>query len=156
MLTDDMKRIVHEQRLGLVATVDPDGVPAVSPKATFVVLDDRTLAFGDIRSPQTMRNLAANPALEVVFVDPFVRKGYRFAGRASVHTRGSTEFARLGAVLAEYGSLVGRMRAIVTIAVTRALPLRSPAYDDGAAEADIRRQWVGRFRAMQPEGRFED
>ena len=155
MLTEDMKRIVREQRLGLVATVDPDGVPAVSPKATFVVLDDQTLAFGDIRSPQTVRNLAANPMLEVVFIDPFVRKGYRFAGRAGVHARGSPEFERLGAILAELGSLVGRMRAIVTITVTRALPLRSPAYDDGTAEADIRRQWVGRFRAMQPGGRFE-
>lgn len=37
MLTADMKRVIGEQRLGFVATVNPDGTPNVSPKATFDV-----------------------------------------------------------------------------------------------------------------------
>jgi Pyridoxamine 5'-phosphate oxidase len=82
MLTSDMKRII-EQRLGFVATATCDGVPNVSPTGTFVVLDDETIAFGEIRSPGTMRNLKTNPLVEVNFVDPFVRKGYRFAGTAN-------------------------------------------------------------------------
>ena len=82
MLTPDMKRVIEEQRLGFVATAAPDGTPNVSPKGTFVVLDDRTIAFGEIRSPGTIRNLRANPRIEVNFVDVFVRKGYRFAGTA--------------------------------------------------------------------------
>ena len=80
MLTAEMKRVVREQRLGFVATVNADGTPNVSPKATFVVLDDATIGFGDIRSPCTLRNVKSNPAVEVNLVDPFVRKGYRFAG----------------------------------------------------------------------------
>src|SRR5262245_31994170 len=84
MITPDMRRIVEEQRLGFVATVNADGTPNVSPKATFVVLDDATIGFGDIRSPGTIRNLKSKPAVEVNFVDPFVRKGYRFAGTADV------------------------------------------------------------------------
>src|SRR5260370_42345437 len=79
MLTADMKRIVEEQLLGFVATTAPDGTPNVSPKATFFVVDDQTIAFGDIRSPGTIRNLRTNPRIEINFVDPFVRKGYRFA-----------------------------------------------------------------------------
>ena len=52
-LTADMKRVVREQRLGFVATVNADGTPNVSPKATFIVLDDATIGFGDIlSSPQ--------------------------------------------------------------------------------------------------------
>ncbi len=51
VLTDDMKRIVREQPLGYVASIAPDGAPAVSPKATFIVIDDNTIAYGDIRSP---------------------------------------------------------------------------------------------------------
>jgi hypothetical protein len=51
MLTPDMRRVIEEQRLGFVATAAPDGTPNVSPKGTFVVLDDRTIAFGEIRSP---------------------------------------------------------------------------------------------------------
>jgi uncharacterized protein len=84
MLTPDMKRIITEPLLGFVATCDPDGTANVSPKGIFVVLDDKTIAFGEIRSPGTIRNLRANPRIEVNFVDPFVRKGYRFAGRAAV------------------------------------------------------------------------
>lgn len=45
MLTADMKRTIREQRLGFVATVNADGTPNVSPKATFVVIDDRSIAF---------------------------------------------------------------------------------------------------------------
>ena len=57
MLTPDMQRIIREQRLGFVATAAPDGTPNVSPKGTFIVLDDQTIAFGEIRSPGTIRNL---------------------------------------------------------------------------------------------------
>src|SRR5690242_6868711 len=92
MLTQDMKRIIEEQRLGFLATASADGTPNVSPKGTFVVLDDRTIAFGEIRSPGTIQNLKANPRVEVNFVDVFVRKGYRFAGTATVVERGESGF----------------------------------------------------------------
>ena len=156
MLTADMKRVVREQRLGFVATVNADGTPNVSPKATFTVLDDATLAFAEIRSPGTLRNLKANPAIEVNFVDPFERKGYRFAGAARVVPRESDDFAELIGAFADYGNLVERMRAVVSIAVARALPIVSPAYDRGASEAELRRQWTTRFRRLQPNERFEE
>src|SRR5215471_5091001 len=92
MLTPDMKRVVEEQRLGFVATAAPDGTPNVSPKGTFIVLDDWTIAFGEIRSPGTIQNLRLNPRIEVNFVDVFVRKGYRFAGMATVVERGEAKF----------------------------------------------------------------
>ena len=154
MLTPDMKRIVEEQRLGFVATASVDGMPNVSPKGTFAVLDDRTIAFGEIRSPNTIRNLKVNPRIEVSFVDPFVRKGYRFAGMATMVERGEAGFDVLLPKL--HSTLAPRIRAIVTIAVTRALPLTSPAYDDGTSEAELRRAWTTRFRKLQPSERFEE
>jgi hypothetical protein len=154
MLTSDMKRIIEEQRLGFVATATCDGTPNVSPKGTFVVLDDETIAFGEIRSPGTIRNLKTNPLIEVNFVDPFVRKGYRFKGTASVIERGDTIFDTL---LGNFrGLLAERMRAIVTITVTKALPLTSPAYDDGTTEPELRRSWTTRYRELQPNQRFEE
>jgi predicted pyridoxine 5'-phosphate oxidase superfamily flavin-nucleotide-binding protein len=156
MLTADMKRVVREQRLGFVATVNADGTPNVSPKATFTVLDDATLAFAEIRSPGTLRNLEANPAIEVNFVDPFVRKGYRFAGTARIVQRGADGFEELIGAFGDYGDLVERMRAVVAIAVAKALPIISPAYDRGASEAELRRQWTARFRRLQPNERFEE
>ena len=62
ILTPDMKRIIAEQKLGFVATVNADGTPNLSPKATMQVLDDEHIFFADIRSPGTMANLARNPA----------------------------------------------------------------------------------------------
>lgn len=44
--------------------------------------------FLDLRSPGTMRNRAANPAIEINVVDPIVRKGYRFRGEATIVTGG--------------------------------------------------------------------
>ena len=126
----------------------------VSPKGTFVVLDDRAIAFGEIRSPGTIRNLRANPRIEVNFVDVFVRKGYRFAGTVTVVDRGEAGF---GILLPNLRSaLAHRIRAIVMITVTKALPLTSPAYDDGKTELELRRAWTARFRMLQPHERFEE
>jgi uncharacterized protein len=37
MLTEDMKRVIEEQRLGFVATSGPDGTPNLSPCAKAIV-----------------------------------------------------------------------------------------------------------------------
>src|SRR5512147_2051521 len=89
ILTADMKRVVAEQRLGFVATVCPDGTPSVSPKGTTAAWDDDHLVLANIRSPGTLANLRANPSAEVNVVDPFLRKGYRFKGVASILDSGS-------------------------------------------------------------------
>ena len=65
MLTEDMKRVIREQRLGYVATVCPDGTPNLSPKGTTTVWDDNHLVFADIRSPRMIANLRQNPAVEI-------------------------------------------------------------------------------------------
>src|SRR5215472_18738494 len=83
-LTDDMQRVVREQRLGFVATVCPDGTPNLSPKGTTAVWDDDHLIFANIRSPGTLANLRQNANVEVNVVDPFLRKGYRFKGIAEI------------------------------------------------------------------------
>jgi predicted pyridoxine 5'-phosphate oxidase superfamily flavin-nucleotide-binding protein len=150
ILTADMKRVVAEQKLGFVATVSADGTPNLSPKATMQVLDDEHIVFADIRSPQTMANIARNPAMEINFVDQFSRTGYRFKGRARVVAKGTPEFATLAA---RYSAslLVERYRAMVVLHVTKAAPLISPAYDAGATEPELRRQFRAYFESIQPK-----
>ena len=63
VITADMRRLVEEQQLGFVATVCPDGTPNLSPKGATAVLDDDHLVFADLRSPRTIANLRANPAV---------------------------------------------------------------------------------------------
>lgn len=139
ILTDDMQRIVREQRLGFVATVCPDGTPNLSPKGTTTVWDDDHLTFADIHSPGTVANLRQNPAVEINVVDPVVRKGYRFKGKGTVFTEGP----RFDEMLAFYRNrgVVSPICSIVLVRVERALPLISPAYDGGATEDEVRARW---------------
>jgi hypothetical protein len=69
VLSEPMKRLVCEQRLGFVATVCQDGTPNLSPKGTPSVWDDEHLIFADLSSPTTLANLRANPAIEINVVD---------------------------------------------------------------------------------------
>ena len=78
ILTEDMRQMVAHLRLCYVATVTPDGKPNLSPKGSLRVIDDDHLAFADIMSPSTIRNLRSNPYIEGNMVDPFLRRGYRF------------------------------------------------------------------------------
>lgn len=139
MLTDDMKRLVAEQRLGFVATVCPDGTPNLSPKGTVAVWDDDHLFFVDVRSPETIANLRANAAIEINVVDQVSRKGYRFKGTAAVLTEGDV-FNRVLARRTAQGAL-NPMRAVVLVEVQRVLPITSPAYDLGHSEDRLRGDW---------------
>jgi predicted pyridoxine 5'-phosphate oxidase superfamily flavin-nucleotide-binding protein len=154
ILTDDMQRVVREQRLGFHATVCADGTPNLSPKATTDVWDDDHLYFADICSPQTVENIRRGSVVEVNVVDPFVRKGYRFKGPALIHEQGSDTFAEgLDRLRAAGSSLVHRVRAIVLIEVQDARPLISPAYDDGTlTEADVRAIHWARFARLHGQG----
>jgi len=143
ILTPDMKRLLDQQRLGFVATVNPDGTPNLSPKGTTAVWDDDHLIFADIHSPGTTANLRLNPHVEVNVVDPFARKGYRFKGTAEVLTAGE-QFDALLAFYRQRGSRAG-IQAIVRIEITQVAPLISPAYDDGTSEADIRSHWENHY-----------
>ena len=74
MITSEMRTLICENTIGLVATVTPGGKPAVSPKATSVVLSPSEIAFLDIRSPKTRQNIKANPNVELNYVDVYAVK----------------------------------------------------------------------------------
>ena len=146
-LTDDMKRVVREQRLAFVATVCADGTPNLSPKGTIAVWDDEHLVFANIRSPRTVANLRRNPAIEINVVDPMVRKGYRFKGTAAVLEAGTTYDDVKAFFLAR--GVANPIGEVIVVTVERALPVTSPAYDLGRSEADIRAQWKRHHEAIE-------
>jgi hypothetical protein len=146
MLTAEMKAMVGALRLCYVATVTPDGKPNLSPKGSLKVLDDEHLAFADIMSPATMRNLRANPNIEVNMVDPFLRRGYRFKGVCDLHTGGAVYDQVANELWAREGKQYP-VNAVVRIKVEQALPVKSPAYvfNKGVKEDDVRRIWLERY-----------
>ena len=146
-LTAEACRVVEDQRLGFVATVNTDGTPNLSPKGTIAVLDEDRLVFADIRSPRTVENLRHNPAVEINVVDPFSRKGYRFRGRATVLDDGPG-FAEMLAFYRARGS-TNPMGSIVIVDVERAEPILSPSYDQGLSEPEIQDRWRSHFAGLQ-------
>ena len=138
MLTDEMQTLIRRYSAGAVATVNAVGTPAVSPKGTFVVLDDRTLAFGHIRSPGTIANLRRNPAIEVCFIDVVTRRAVRVTGTAEIVRPRDADAALDDAFEASWGPYRPHMGAYVNITVTAAELILSPAYDLGLTEDELR------------------
>jgi uncharacterized protein len=151
VLTADMKRVVEEQRLGYVATVCPDGTPNLSPKGTTAVWDDDHLVFANIRSPGTMANLRLNPSVEINVVDPFVRKGYRFKGVATILESGPPRQQAIAFYQAR-GSRVDLFKEIVLVRVQTTQPIDSPAYDLGMTEDEVRDRWERHFQSIRGRG----
>ena len=147
ILTDDMKRVVRQQRLAFVATVCPDLSPNLSPKGTIAVWDDDHLVFANIRSPRTVANLRRNPSIEINVVDPIVRKGYRFKGKAAVVEAGA-RYDEGKAFFAARG-VSNPIRELIVVTVEQALPVTSPAYDLGLSEAEVRARWESHFEAIK-------
>ena len=142
ILTEDMKRVVTQNRLGFYATVCPDGTPNLSPKGSTIIYDDDHLAFVDLGSPGTLSNLERNPAIEISIVDLFVRKGYRFKGTATIVTEGSVfDEIRSSYQGSAVQALISNVRSAVLVKVERALPLVSPGYLPGITEEEMRGQW---------------
>jgi uncharacterized protein len=139
-LTADMQRVLNEQRLGFVASVCEDGTPNLSPKGTTTVWDDEHIVFADICSPGTIANIRHHPIVEINVVDPVIRKGYRFKGSATIHQQGPI-FEQGLAFYRQRGTM-SPIRSIVLVQVERALPLISPAYDQGKPEEEIRASWL--------------
>jgi uncharacterized protein len=145
-LTEDMKRIVSEQRLGFIASICPDGTPNLSPKGTTAVWDDEHLIFANICSPGTIANVQRQPIVEINVVDPVARKGYRFKGPATVYKEGP--LFEQGLAFYRNRGTASPIEHIVLVKVERALPLISPAYDQGKTEEEIREQWLGYWETL--------
>ena len=139
MLDEDMKKLISDHRAGMVATTNHDGTPSVSPKATFVILDDARIAFGNIRSPGTLANVRKRPAIEVCFIDVLLRKAVRITGAASIVRKADAGDDLMAAFEAEWAPYVPHMSAFVQIEVKASEMILSPAYDLGITEEELRR-----------------
>lgn len=148
MLTAEMQKLIRDHSAGMVATVNDDGTPSVSPKATFVILDEAAIAFGNIRSPGTLANLARRPAVEVCFIDVLARKAVRVTGSATVAPKAEADEALAAAFDAAWRDYVPTMSDFVRIAVGAAELILSPAYDIGLTEADLRRTNLAKLNAL--------
>ncbi|MEM6588854.1 MAG: pyridoxamine 5'-phosphate oxidase family protein [Pseudomonadota bacterium] len=148
VLNDFAKTLIGRFPLGFVATVTPDGRPHLSPKGTFLVLDDATVGFGEIRSPDTMVNLAHQPVAEVNFVDQWLRKGVRVRGSVRVVETGEEFDALLPKWRDVWGDLADRINALVLISADEVKEITTPPYDHGVTEDEMVALYKEKFAAI--------
>ncbi len=139
MITEKIRKLLSEQKLGFVATVSATGEPNLSPKGTIIAWDEKTLVFADIRSPQTMKNLKNNPSVEINVVDPFSRKGFRFKGTTKIISSGE----QYDKIISHYKKLgiKSSISSIVIVYVKQVNEVISPLYDLGYTEKEIETKW---------------
>ena len=143
MITKEIKDFLNLQKLGYVATVSSDGKPNISPKGTIIGWSSETLAFADIRSPDTMKNLIDNPNVEINVIDPLLRKGYLFQGKARILQDGAVRQA----ILNHYrqNGIKSPINSIILVDVSCISDVISPLYDLGISEEEIKSKWKKHF-----------
>jgi len=138
-ISEEIKNFVNSQKLGYVATVSNDGAPNLSPKGTIVVMNESTLVFADIRSPQTIQNLQNNPSVEINVVDPFQRLGYRFKGECKIINEGP-EFDKILDYYINAG-IKSKINSVVIVDVESMSEVTSPSYDLGVTKDELVSKW---------------
>ena len=142
-ISESVKEFLSTQKLGYVATISESGTPNLSPKGTIIAWNENTLAFADIRSPNTMKNLEKNSNLEINVVDPLLRKGFRFKGEGTIIKNG-TMYEDILNHYRESG-IKSPIGAIVLVAISEILEVTSPLYDLGFSENEMKEKWKKYF-----------
>jgi predicted pyridoxine 5'-phosphate oxidase superfamily flavin-nucleotide-binding protein len=132
-ITDDMRSIVRRAILCFVATVSEDGTPNLSPKASLAFRGD-ALLFANIASPQTVRNIRRNPAVEINVVDFLARRGYRFSGRAIILEPEDEAFRDIAAWVKSTNGEIYPVFDVIRIDIAKVRPVLSPAYTIGGVD----------------------
>ncbi len=148
MLTQEMRKLISEHSAGMVATINDDGSPSVSPKATFVILDDKTIAFGNLRSPGTIGNIGKRPNTEVCFIDVLARKAVRVSGTAKYLRNSQLSETQQGAFAEKWSDYMDKFAGIIEISITATEFILSPAYDLGLEESELREANLAHLQSL--------
>ena len=146
MISNEIKEFLDLQKLGYVATVGSDGKPNISPKGTIIAWSSEVLAFADIRSPDTMKNLQNNPNVEINVIDPLLRKGYLFQGEARI----LDDTSLFDEIMNHYRNkgIKSPINSIVLVDVSSVSEVTSPLYDLGISEEEIKSKWKKHFESL--------
>jgi uncharacterized protein len=146
-ISADVEAIIKQAMLSFVATVNEDGTPSLSPKASLTVRNG-VLYFADIASPRTIKNLMRNPAVEVNVVDIFQRRGYRFKGHASVLPQGDDEYSMIADWVRATNGPEYPVDHVVRIQPASITPLLSPAHvfaEPARSQDEIRNTYYHKY-----------
>ncbi|MEQ8472445.1 MAG: pyridoxamine 5'-phosphate oxidase family protein [Marinoscillum sp.] len=127
-----LEDFIKKTKLCFVATVNSDGSPNLSPKASLEVWDQNHVVFAHIDSFKTIENLASRPKTVLNIVDFLKRKGIRLDGEATTCYPGSPEYDFIAQPIWQNHGRQYPVHCAVKIKVHSMSPLLSPAYRYGA------------------------
>jgi len=130
LLTKRMKEIFAQQKIFVLGTADPNGVPNVVPVGAIRILDDSTILVSDQFFNKTLKNLKKNPRVAISFWNE--SEGYQIKGRAKIYTEGKI-FEETAAWVHKMGEEMGvplKSKGAVVIKIT-AIYSVSPGPDAG-------------------------
>lgn len=111
-----------------LATIGPGGWPNVSPKEIYGILGDGRVAIADVASPQSVRNLAADPKACVSFVDVFRQRGWKLIGTGRIAAPGGAEDQEAFALLRTLAGPDFPIRHVLILDVERIERIWAPSY----------------------------
>ncbi|MFZ3129890.1 MAG: pyridoxamine 5'-phosphate oxidase family protein [Desulfosporosinus sp.] len=85
-ITSEMSKFVKQERF-LVVTADREGRHNLAVKGSAMVIDEETLAFGELYGGKTYQNILENPQVMMVAAN-LNTTGYRFLGKGELLNSG--------------------------------------------------------------------
>ena len=127
-LSTEHREYIHRSVLCWLASVSDDGVPNVSPKEIFSDYGADEIIVANIASPQTIKNIEANAAVCVSFIDILVQKGFQLKGEARLVNKGDVEFSQMEKPLLKMTEGKFPFASIIAIKVGSSKPIIAPRY----------------------------
>ena len=139
MISQEIKETIKKAKLCFVATINHDGSPNLSPKASLEVWDQCHVIFAHIESFKTIENLKSRPLVAINVVDFIKRKGFCLEGEATIFQHGTPEYDFIAEPIWKNHGPQYPVHCAVKVKVHSAGGLYSPAYkyDDKATEDNL-------------------
>lgn len=127
-LTPEVIEYIDRSVLCWLATSSADGQPNVSPKEVFTAYGDTEILIADIASPESVRNIRANPRVCASFIDVFVQKGFKLIGLASLVAPHDPGYEELVRPLEDITRGAFMIRHVIRVHPTQTQPIVAPSY----------------------------
>lgn len=111
-----------------LATVDSKNRPNVSPKEIYAEVGGNRLLIADIASARSVRNIRANPAVCVSFIDVFLQRGQKLEGQAEVIAADHPDFPTIAQPLLDMVAGAFTIRHVISVQIERRSKIVAPSY----------------------------
>lgn len=127
-LTESIKKCLDKSVLCWLASCSTDLVPNVSPKEIFTHIDDQFILVANIASPNTIKNIKANPNICISAIDILVQKGYKLKGSAEVIDKQHPNYEKYKAPLYEMAGDKFPFSNLIKMKLQSAHEILAPSY----------------------------